>query len=271
MYGILFAVFILLLVNGWGNVGMSSIHNEKFASILRSIEEAAEHPFVTKVIGKPKIPLFFVTVYYLMCQSLRVPEKRAHLYGVATTLLYMGLTLHEKVEKDRPQQLNETNKQQLFVLSGDYFSSLFYQQLALSQEIEGIRCLSKATCTINEYKMSLYMNHSYSDRFQKKEPWNLIKRIESELLTALADFFHVGDHLNLNQQWKKLLPELLLYHCLQKEQEKTGISLLQMDWVQKEMKNLIQNIQTFPQQEIRQALYQLINYPSNDEMLALVE
>lgn len=262
MYGILFAVFILLLVNGWGNVGMSSIHNERFATILQSIERAAEHPFVTKVIGKPQIPIFFVAVYHVMCQSLQVPEERARLYGVATTLLHMGLTLHEKVEKNYPHQVDETCKQQLYVLSGDYLSSLFYQQLALSREVEGIRRLSKATCMINEYKMALYMEHTHEDRYQKREPWELIKRIESELLTALADFFHVGAILDLNQHWKNLLPGLLLYHCLQKEEKESGISLFELDWVQEEMENLMRNIQMFPQQETRHALLQLINNPS---------
>jgi len=193
---------------------MSSIHSETFVSILQSIEKAAEQPYVTRMIGKPKIPIFFVAVFHLMCQSLRVPEQRAHLYGVATTLLQMGLNAHESVDVIRPDSAAEVRKQQLLVLSGDYLSSLFYQRLARYGEMEGIRRLAEATCVINEQKMALYMEHAQEDRYQKREPWELIKQIESGLLTALADFFHVGDDLDLNRQWKKLLPELLLHHRL---------------------------------------------------------
>ena len=68
----------------------------------------------------------------------------------------MGLDLHERVSVEPERAEQGMRSRQLFVLAGDYFSSLFYRFLAERGEIRTISRLSEAVCEVNEAKMELY-------------------------------------------------------------------------------------------------------------------
>ncbi|SFJ57894.1 heptaprenyl diphosphate synthase component 1 [Thermoflavimicrobium dichotomicum] len=197
---------------------MTSIHTEIDKSFQR-IRELAHEPYLEKVIGKPKIPVFFVQLLHLFMESYGVPKERAHVYCVATTLLKMGLDLHEKVSLDHEEDLQKTRARQLYVLAGDYFSSLYYHLLSRYQEIEGIKCLARATSTINEAKMVRYHTADHEAKWEKRQV------IESGLLTALADFFHVVE--DLRNLWHRLLSSLTVLHLLEEDQTDWNETLFQ--------------------------------------------
>jgi heptaprenyl diphosphate synthase len=184
---------------------MTSIHKEINRS-CQQIRELAQEPYLDKIIGKPQVPVFFVQLLHFLLESYGLPRERVHVFTVATTLLKMGLDLHDRVTEEKEVTVKKMRERQLFVLAGDYYSSLFYRFLAANHELEGIDCLAQATSRINEVKMQRHFDEGKENDLKYRH------LIESKLLTALADFFHVvGD---LNQLWRQLLSSLTLLHLL---------------------------------------------------------
>ncbi|MBA4495605.1 heptaprenyl diphosphate synthase component 1 [Paenactinomyces guangxiensis] len=235
---------------------MTSIHTE-FINIMDHIEKLTCQSYVTKTIGKPPVPVFFVRVLHLMLRSLGVSEKRIHVFCVSTTLLQMGLVTHDRVSLAEQLSPEEMRERQLMVLSGDYYSSLFYHLLSKHQEIEGIHCLAKATSLINEIKMT----HRAEQCKGKPLDLQALKRIQSissGLLTALADFFHVGQESENN--WKKIIPGLMLFdelrHCSDSFNPGDTSS---SEWIREtwaEMGHALMNIE---QQDIKRKLSEMLN------------
>ncbi|MFC7442133.1 heptaprenyl diphosphate synthase component 1 [Laceyella putida] len=187
---------------------MSSIHNDELKWILNTIDGLTTHSYVKQMIGRPTIPVFFVRVLRLMLKSLHVPEERARLYTVAVTLLDMGQVMHETVSIQSQTDPDEHRKQQLYVLTGDYFSSVFYQQLAKHQEMKGISYLSQAVSRMNEKKMTYHM--AQGTFASKVEEWEMLREISGGLLAALADFFHVD--LEKPTVWRNIVMDLMVLY-----------------------------------------------------------
>jgi hypothetical protein len=231
---------------------MAGIHKKELREILNQIEKHAENSYVRQRIGRPDIPVFFVRVLYLMLHSYQVEKEKIALYTIATTLLKMGIDLHETVETGTPETLPEQRKQQLTVLAGDYYSSLFYYLLAKQKETDVIHCLAGATCRINEWKMSLHMVRKEGASLTT-ETINQIKSISSELIAALADFFHVRKGFAFS--WRPVAAELLLPEELGKfsgarpeemvlflEQSRAILTNLLNRWPDQEIKNELEEL-----------------------------
>lgn len=237
---------------------MTSIHTDVHG-IIDQIENLTDEPFVKKMIGKPPVPVFFVQLLHLMMKAKGVPRQRAQVFCVATTLLQMALNTHECVTNESVVHPDAVRRRQLYVLAGDYCSSLFYQLLAKHEEMEGIHCLAKATCSINETKMTHHLAPSASclDAAALKR----LGHISSGLLTALADFFHVGqDSENI---WKRILPgfqllDTLRYHSSFPHQlDPSGLNLIQV--IVQELVTLVNlidepDIKMFMQQKLDEQL-----------------
>lgn len=187
---------------------MSSIHNDELKSIIHTIDELTTHSYLNQMIGRPTIPVFFVRVTRLMLKSLHVPEERARLYTVAVTLLDLGQVMHESVSIQSQPDPEQHRKQQLYVLAGDYYSSVFYQQLAKHQETEGISYLSQVISRLNEKKMTYHV--AQGTFASPVEEWELLRQISGGVLVALADFFH-ADRENPTV-WRDIVKELLVLY-----------------------------------------------------------
>ncbi|WP_224749585.1 heptaprenyl diphosphate synthase component 1 [Polycladospora coralii] len=179
---------------------MTSIEVNGIYQVYSDIEKYGLSPFVERWIGKPEIPSFFTHMCMMMLQSFQLDRDRIHTYTVATTLLQMSLLTHENVTNQEQQSDTDLKKRQLYVLAGDYYSALFYRLLALKNENAGIKCLSQAVCEVNELKVERQLVDEEVNQHI----------IDSKLLTALADFFHVQE--DLGAFWKSLLP-LLFKRC----------------------------------------------------------
>jgi heptaprenyl diphosphate synthase len=166
---------------------MASTENQ-LNQILLDIEQQASHSFVDRHIKRPEVPAFFVVVLFCVLRSHQLPADRIHLYCVTITLMQMGLDIHECVSPGLSPATNDALHRPLTVLAGDYFSSLFYRMLSEAGEIDGLRCLSQAICSVNESKMELY-----SLRDVDPVPWQtvmeLVRQVRGGLISAVSSFF----------------------------------------------------------------------------------
>lgn len=88
----------------------------------------------------------------------RSPSNRDELYTLVTSLVQLGLDIHDMVpESSDRKEKKAARARQLKVLAGDYFSAKFYHLLAQAGQIEMIRHLSAAICEVNRLKVNLYM------------------------------------------------------------------------------------------------------------------
>jgi heptaprenyl diphosphate synthase len=233
---------------------MTSIHNEELQSVLDEIGRLVSHPYVNRVIGNPVIPVFFVHVLFRMLQALGVSGKRLRLYSVAAALLKMGLDTHDRVSTEIRLPAEERRQRQLLVLAGDYYSSLFYRLLSAHGEVEGIRRLSEAICAINERKTTNHLD-------QEEEPLteSRLKRmgwIESGILTALADFFHVEK--NSDNPWRGIGFELMFLDALSRMVDQAEGQLEKLARFAKEAQNRLERLlEPVGHPEIREELHRL--------------
>ncbi|MBA4602544.1 heptaprenyl diphosphate synthase component 1 [Thermoactinomyces mirandus] len=174
---------------------MAFIHNEALIRLITQIRNSVENRYVSETMGEVQIPVFFVQVLYWLLNERQEETKKVELYIIASTLLKMGIDMHEQIRVN-PRHDDE-RLQQLAILSGDHYSSLFYLHLAGQHEVEGIRYLSDAICRINEWKMSLHALRNGEGFSDPKKAWCYFEKISSGLVAALADFFHVEDEIRI--------------------------------------------------------------------------
>ncbi|GGA23030.1 heptaprenyl diphosphate synthase component 1 [Paenibacillus physcomitrellae] len=84
-------------------------------------------------------------------------ESDLEVCALAVYLLQLGLDTHDLIDPE-PVRKEERlmRSRQLKVLAGDYFSSLFYQLLAKTNQIQHISLLSSAVCEVNRLKALFY-------------------------------------------------------------------------------------------------------------------
>lgn len=190
---------------------MVSVHTSE-PDWIEKVKEYTNDTTLHSMIGKPDIPVLFVEVLHVMLSASQLTPARALHYGVATTLLQMGLEVHDRIPIHfNPAAMSVTSRQ-LLVLSGDFYSSQYYRLMTQHQELEGLSYLSNIMCSMNESRVKLhamyldekvYSVHAYPD----------ILHFTSGLLAALADFFHVERYLAMD--WKAVLSPLLLIQYIE--------------------------------------------------------
>lgn len=147
-------------------------------------------------------------------QELHASE--GELYALVTSLVQMGLDTHDMIDTlSGIRSPEEMRSRQLKVLAGDYFSSRFYQLLALAGRITAISKLSEAVCEVNAGKMSLYgkMKHFQLDAAQYLCQ---MVRFKKELFLSLTSLVAEQDQ----DVWEQLLNEFALCDILLDEWDK---------------------------------------------------
>lgn len=145
---------------------------------------------------KLEVPLFFIRFLHQMLHSCSISAERAQVYGVATTLLKMGLDTH-----------TQAHHEPMDVLAGDYLSIQFYCLLAEQGEVDGIGHIAKTISKINELNME---HHVW---VQQGVPYDEIalqrvQHIASALILAVANFF-CESGLEMGN-WRELIPRVFL-------------------------------------------------------------
>lgn len=169
--------------------GRNAVHTDNdLGQIFAEIDHTARCSYLDQHLRSSEVPTFFTRILYYMMRSRSVSKEQIRLYAVATTLIQMALNVHETVSTDKEVTGAEMHFRQLSVLAGDYYSGLFYRNLAEAGEVAGIACLSGAICDVNEAKMDLYgiQGKSNISWFRYTQ---LAMRVQGGLINALARFF----------------------------------------------------------------------------------
>ncbi|AOK88701.1 heptaprenyl diphosphate synthase component 1 [Paenibacillus polymyxa] len=144
-------------------------------------------------------------------QELHASEDE--LYALVTSLVQMGLDTHDMIDTlSGIRSPEEMRSRQLKVLAGDYFSSRFYQLLALAGRITAISKLSDAVCEVNAGKMSLYWGMKQF-RLDATQYLTQMVRFKKELFLSFTSLVAEQDQ----EIWKQLLNKFALCDTLMEE------------------------------------------------------
>ncbi|WKA57234.1 heptaprenyl diphosphate synthase component 1 [Planococcus shenhongbingii] len=106
------------------------------------------------------------------------------------SIVYAALHAHDQVKENA---LVITKKQQLTVLAGDFYSGIYYQMLANSNNITMIQRLATSIIKVSENKASFYDGLVRS----VEEIDDLVHVIETELLTTFYKFYGFEKYASL--------------------------------------------------------------------------
>lgn len=185
---------------------LSARYQKEFNQIVRSIENEAKNAFLQQIIGKPCIPRLALALHFLLLKDQRYTQEQIQAYCTSTTLIQMGLDIHDNVSNEDEKQLNreQNRERQLQVLAGDLYSGQFYRLLAQRGEMGVIHFLTEAICLINEAKTNLY-DLRIRDQLTLKRYIQEVEKIGSALLKA---WLHRG-RVKSSGQWDAIVTHLL--------------------------------------------------------------
>ncbi len=128
------------------------------ARLAQTANKYMSHDMITLHTELPEYPEGRIALLYAVLGQQPAAATQKELLAVVTSLVQMGLDTHDMVDNAAApaKGMLAMRAQQLKVLAGDFFSSRFYNLLAQAGQIEMIRLLSEAVCSINQAKMSLY-------------------------------------------------------------------------------------------------------------------
>lgn len=156
---------------------------DKFTDIKGQVERRVFDPYLLKYIQTPLIDEDKILILISIMDRLELSYSEMENYTLSTMLIQIALDTHEHVTNST----DDEKKRQLTVLSGDYFSGLYYKLLADSEDILMIKALSEGIKEINEHKILVYQHGC--DGTEKL--MTSIKVIESSLLLKLSEYFKV--------------------------------------------------------------------------------
>ncbi|PLR99942.1 heptaprenyl diphosphate synthase component 1 [Bacillus sp. T33-2] len=173
---------------------------EKTLSDIKGrLHKKISHPYLAENVSVPDIDEDKLLLLVSMLGQMDLDAARIENYTITTMLIQVALDTHEIVRNSLPEEDPLSNKdRQLMVLAGDYYSGLYYRQLAKSGDIGVIKTLAEGIKEINENKITVYQQDADGiDKLMKS-----IKKIESALFEKLSDYFH-------SSEWKVVAPNLL--------------------------------------------------------------
>lgn len=156
---------------------------DKFIDIKGQVERRVYDPYLLKFIQTPIIDEDKLLILISIMDRLDLSYSEMENYTLSTMLIQIALDTHEHVTNSS----DDEKARQLTVLTGDYFSGLYYKLLADSEDLLMIKALSEGTKEINEHKIMVYQKEC--DGTEKL--MNSIKLIESSLLLKLSEYFKV--------------------------------------------------------------------------------
>ncbi|MGG3801065.1 heptaprenyl diphosphate synthase component 1 [Metabacillus fastidiosus] len=178
----------------------------KLAEIKRKVEKRCAHPFLMKYLSKPKIDEDKLFLFHAIFNELNETDQVKENYIIVAMLVQIALDTHDEVTNSDQIKQSEFVKRQLTVLTGDYFSGLYYSILSGIKDIKMVRTLATAIKEINEHKIKIYEN-------AEADPSALVESllvIESGLFQKISESFHFD-------LWKKLSFHFLAYKRLAAE------------------------------------------------------
>lgn len=149
--------------------------NEAIYELKQNIYDEIHHRILWKYTDKPILKdeqLFFLLLPFFNGVQYDEAMKRN---VISVGIVHASLEEHEKIKETS----SNDKVQQLTVLSGDYYSGLYYEMLSKGGNISLISALSKGIIERCEQKIKLYERDQLTiERFLK-----IVEVVESELIT----------------------------------------------------------------------------------------
>ena len=170
--------------------------------VPETAQKMMQYDMIQEYTELPEFPLYRTNLLRLFLHSGNpVSSKEAELFPLATSLVQLALDTHDMVEQASGEEnYRQKRSKQLRVLAGDYFSSRFYHLLSQAGQIDLVKRLSAAICTVNTMKMNLY-EKMQQFRLTAEEYFHQTVNIKSELFLCFANL--------LNGVYRKHWPGML--------------------------------------------------------------
>ncbi|MBB6449030.1 hypothetical protein HNR44_000979 [Geomicrobium halophilum] len=152
--------------------------------VVDQFNEIIRHRFLAKYVSKPK---FDEDKTVFLIHALRTPklDETEQLERVTSALLVdAALTTHQYIPLHNDQSY-DGKQEQLTVLAGDLYSSLYYKRLTKMADIPLMRVFSESIQTMNNAKVRLH-NRDWNTIEELEQ---LVAEMESMLITNLAAFY----------------------------------------------------------------------------------
>ncbi len=149
------------------------------------IEQLMFHPVLHDELVLPVVSKLQLFLGALVLSQTELSSSATDRILAAMVLMHHGLDLHESIQDE---EVPQSTQAQLTILSGAFFSSLFYRLLAEANCIDLVSAFSKAVAKINEAKSSLHdlqLDALYDDQQYITHQ----RTVQGELLTALCEAF----------------------------------------------------------------------------------
>ncbi|MBY6035688.1 heptaprenyl diphosphate synthase component 1 [Fictibacillus nanhaiensis] len=170
-----------------------------------------QHRYVDEFLLHPVLHDAKVFITYGLLRELELDEAVEAEYFGSILLIQSALDRHDDILE--PNMIAHKKKRQLVVLSGDYFSSLYYLLLSRCENLDLISHLSTAVQKINEHKTYLHLNIKNRSSMEYLKS---VEQMESLLYTKAAESF--GLH--------KYIPFIERYLLIARYQSKESRSVL---------------------------------------------
>ena len=159
---------------------MNATHtNETLINLKKEIKHEIHHHILWKYTGEPVIQdeqLFFMMLPFL---DGKVFDEKAKKSVMAVAIVHASLAEHEKIKENSAYEKD----QQLTVLSGDYYSGMYYQLLAKAGNIQLIQALATGIILRCEQHIKIY-----EDQPIHQADFNeMLEVVESELIMNFYD------------------------------------------------------------------------------------
>ncbi|MBS4173280.1 heptaprenyl diphosphate synthase component 1 [Bacillus sp. FJAT-49736] len=175
------------------------------ASIKERIQQEITHHYLNKYIEVPFIDEDRIMLLLNSIVNQEFSKDEAEKLVASAMLIQIALDTHEKVTNFG----ENIKKRQLLVLSGDYYSGLYYKILAEIDNIPLIKVLASGIKTVNEYKIALYRN----EETDVNTYMNNLKNAESAIITNFCGYFGAVNQCSVAAEFlflNRLLKELEL-------------------------------------------------------------
>lgn len=164
------------------------VNHLEIDSLKEVIYEKIEYSYLNKYI-QPSIDEYQLKTLAFILQATSLDKNEQIKYITSTMLVQIAADTHERVpiQNETDESEVERTNRQLTVLAGDYFSGLFYLALSQEEDIDFVHMLASTIRELNELKMKQH----YEEARSLQEFMKLEQRIESLLLTRVAQYFNV--------------------------------------------------------------------------------
>ncbi|MCR6110650.1 heptaprenyl diphosphate synthase component 1 [Bacillus sp. A301a_S52] len=182
-------------------------HYEELNLVFDSFYKSVKHDYLNKFMDNPVIDQDQANMLLIILQKKKYSKKYIHDCILTTLFVQAALDTHERVAIHGLGPESLKTKNQLTVLAGDFYSSLYYNVLSKNEDVALIRALAKAIQQINESKMKVYHSEDKSERLNLND----IKVIHASLLKNVSHLFHLS-------HWTHIIEDffLLKFLCSEK-------------------------------------------------------